>query len=148
MLYERIDKNGNVIRFRFSKEDISIIDKHKWFIDNVGYATTIIDRLPIRLHKILITSGIVDHISGDKLDNTRANLRVVTKSQNSMNVGLRLSNKSGATGVFKVKNRLKWIAYINILGKRKNLGTFKCPILAIHARKVAEKKYFGDYRRL
>lgn len=148
LIYKGVDKNLNYVKFYFSACDLVVVKGRQWYIDSMGYPTTYVNKKPTRFHKMLAIGKITDHINGDKLDNTRDNLRSVTKSQNSMNIGVRANNKSGFTGVYFRKDRLKWVSYININGKRKNLGSFRCPLMAILSRKEAEVKYFGEYRRI
>lgn len=68
--------------------------------------------------------GFIDHINGDKLDNRIANLRVVTKSENCHNVGLRKTNTTGLTGIVFDERKKKWRARISVSGKRHSLGYF------------------------
>lgn len=88
-----------------------------------------------------------DHINGNKLDNRRANIRFVTMSQSNQNRGVDKRNRSGYTGVQRNKGRNKWIARIQVNGKNIVLGRFDDIKDAIEARKQAEIKYFGEYRR-
>lgn len=84
----------------------------------------------------------IDHINGNGLDNSWLNLRDnIDQSENLKNMKLTSRNKSGFTGVFYDEERLKWMAYINVKGKRTYLGRFKCLQDAINERKKANLKY-------
>lgn len=66
----------------------------------------------------------VDHINRDKLDNRRANLRVVDHPTNQRNTGPQANNTSGYKGVTWDKNRQKWVAKTRHLGKHIFIGRF------------------------
>lgn len=88
----------------------------------------------------------IDHINGDRSDNRWCNLRLVTRSQNSMNGHkLMVNNKSGVRGVSWRKDTCKWHARITVDGKTILLGDFVRKEDAIAARREAEIKYFGYY---
>ena len=60
-----------------------------------------------RLHRLIINASegdIADHISRNKLDNRKINIRLCTSSQNSMNRSKLSINTSGHTGVGWNKN--------------------------------------------
>ena len=78
-------------------------------------------------------------------DNRKENLRVVTRSQNNANMGLRVHNTSGCTGVTWHSTRKQWISRISIDKKDIFLGWFNDYDEAVKARKEAEEKYFGEY---
>ena len=64
----------------------------------------------------------VDHIDGNGLNNQRSNLRIVTHRMNCVN---RREHREGKLpGITWSKRNQKWIAYIQIDGKRKQLGSF------------------------
>lgn len=82
--------------------------------------------------------GEIDHIDRNPLNDVWTNLRVVSKSRNQWNKGIRVDNKSGISGVrFDGK---KWRAYIGIKGKDIHLGLFNTFDDAVAARKLAEQQ--------
>lgn len=88
-----------------------------------------------------------DHIDGNRLNNTRKNIRFVTPSQNMFNRGISEINTSGYNGVYFHKDTGKWAAEIRANRKRIHLGLFSEKEDAIAARKQAEIELFGKYRR-
>jgi HNH endonuclease len=83
----------------------------------------------------------VDHINGDRADNRIENLRSVTRTENNRNCRISKSNKSGFTGVFFASERMRWLAYIGVAGKRIDLGAFTTQSDAVAARKSAEQRF-------
>lgn len=83
----------------------------------------------------------VDHINGQRDNNRLENLRLVSSSENSKNMGRSMKNKSGQTGVSWHKKSQKWSAYIWSNYKKKHLGLFSERNDAVKARKDAELKY-------
>jgi len=106
---------------------------------------------PFTLHGLLMGhhSGMhIDHINGDKLDNRRSNLRVVTPQVNQINRKRR--NKNNTSGLRGVAlsfpgARNPWRAQITANGKNHHLGLFATKTAAIQARRSAELKGFGEF---
>lgn len=65
-----------------------------------------------------------DHIDRDRMDNRRANLRVVTSGENRQNVSSKPGSSSRYRGVYFDKRRTKWCARIVINRAHKHLGYF------------------------
>jgi len=86
----------------------------------------------------------IDHINGVKDDNRIANLRNVTRGQNMANAPRQVNNTSGHKGVSFDKTNRKWIAYVTVAGKQKNLGRFDSINDAVAVRSSAFRKAFGD----
>lgn len=87
----------------------------------------------------------VDHKNLIRYDCRKCNLRKATDSENSWNKDYSyIRTESGVTGVRKNGN--KWVAYISVKNKNINLGTFTKIEDAINSRKLAEEKYFGEFR--
>ena len=91
--------------------------------------------------------GSVDHADRNKLNNTRSNLREATIQQNSQNRSKTQRNSSGCVGVSWHRQHNKWVAYIKPGPKVRHLGIFDTFEDAVKARKSAEVKYFGEFRR-
>lgn len=87
----------------------------------------------------------VDHINGNRSDNRWSNLREVTKSENSKNMALLNTNKSGVAGVFWNKGKKKWTARIESEGVTTHLGHFESLDRAAEVRKQAES-IFGFHK--
>jgi len=83
----------------------------------------------------------IDHINGDKLDNSIENLRDVTTQENQRNQSMRVNNKSGHMGVSWHTCKDKWQVHIKADSKTKHLGYFNILEDAVEARKQAEIKH-------
>lgn len=85
----------------------------------------------------------VDHINGNPLDNRRANLRFVTPSENTRNQGIACNNTTGFKGVSYDRSRDKWMAFVKVDQRFKNLGRFDTMEEANAARLAYEKDAWG-----
>lgn len=124
-----------------------------WCLNGYGYASAYIydKRKRMVFHNYAFPDcppgKCVDHKNGNRIDNRRENIRFVTIQQNNQNKGTRNKSKSGCNGVVWDKRRRKWRAQIGVHKKNIYLGRFENIDDAIAARKAAEIKYFGEYRR-
>lgn len=107
----------------------------------------IIEALEKQLGVDTTTDIEVDHIDGDRLNNTRSNLRLCTRRENAFNKGVYKNNSSGVSGVYYQKKPQKWSSYINVDKHMINIGTFNNFEDAVAARLAAEKLYFGEFSR-
>ena len=89
--------------------------------------------------------NVIDHINHTKDDNRIINLRFCTQAENLRNQGKQSNNTSGYKGVSWHKPSRKWVAKININGKRKYLGSFNCPKEASEAYENKAKELFGEF---
>lgn len=142
--------NVGTNEFFFDLEDYEKIKEYWWYFNENGYLESKNDKT-IRIHRLILNlteeNELADHIHGfyTRHDNRKSNLRKCTKQQNVMNSKIRISNKSGITGVAWDKSRNKWMAYIDYCKKRINLGRFSNFEDAVKARKEAEDKYHGEW---
>lgn len=131
-------------------EDIDRIISSSWSISSSGYVHATIKGKDVLLHRYLVGAQEgkqVDHISGDKLDNRKSNLRICSALENNKNTKISKLNTSGIKGVHYDKHAKKWRAVITCNGKYMHLGLFTSMEDAGKARQKAEKLYFGEYMR-
>lgn len=101
-----------------------------------GYRQVCVDGKFYLAHRVLwlMRNGVwpdgeVDHINGDKCDNSRSNLRSVSKSGNMQNMRRAFSTNtsSGLLGVSLERKTGRFYSRICVSGKQKLLGTFDSP---------------------
>lgn len=112
------------------------------------YVTVYLKGTPWRWHRLAWKLyngndpvGLIDHVNGNKRDNSEANLRDVDYLTNSRNRHEVLSS-SGFIGVSWCESSLRWIAHISCGNRNLNLGRFREKDCAIAARKHAESILF------
>ncbi len=106
----------------------NVID-YRWRLNSKGYAirSYSIDgkEILVALHREIMQPPpglVVDHIDHDKLNNTRANLRVITQQQNLMNRRLFRNSSTGFKGVTFQHDQ--WHARIEKDGQVIHLGFY------------------------
>ena len=111
---------------------------------------------PIYMHRVIasrmksvsIVSGFeIDHVDGDKLNNRRSNLRLVTHAENMLNSPKQSNNKSGYKGVTFHKVAQKWAAQIGFKWGKYHLGLFASPEEAYMAYCEAAKRLHKTFAR-
>lgn len=150
-------KKHGVFDFLIDKEDYErcreyhwSVNKHKSPLNTKKYFYAVHSKMGM-LHRFIMDAPKgkqVDHINGDTLDSRKSNMRICTVSENSMNRHFVSDNTSGKIGVCwnsKIPTP-KWMAYININGKRTHLGYFTTYDEALKVRLDAEEKYYGEFR--
>jgi hypothetical protein len=84
----------------------------------------------------------IDHKNRIKNDNRIINLRKATSVENGQNKNIRKDNTTGYQGVSFSKRDKKFICYISIDKKLKNLGLFETAEEAYKVRLQAELKHY------
>lgn len=137
-------------------DDYDRLMKRKWSANGNGYAVIGIHLGNRKYKKVYMHREIVraadgeqvDHINGNKADNRKCNLRISTKQQNAMNIGLRQNNKSGYKGVRYEARRNKWRAEIKKDYRNVFLGYFNNKHDAAKAYNVAAVELHGEFANL
>ena len=120
-----------------------------------GYLYVRIEKRQLLAHRLawlLLTNADpgelqIDHMNGNRLDNTSSNLRIATCNQNSCNRGAQVNNKSGFKGVWYSKKQSRWVSEIWSKGEKTYLGSFDTPELAHMAYCKAAAELHGDFAR-
>jgi len=141
-----------------SDKDYERLVVYQWYISSNGYVQRFEgngkSRRVIRMHREILRlprnpgymGTMVDHISGDKLDNRRENLRIATRAENAINIThLRSDNSSGYPGVSWMSKPRKWRAYISFNRRVIRLGWFKNKKDAIEARNKKALALYGRF---
>jgi hypothetical protein len=138
---------------RITGNRISIVDdddyvrfsKTKWHLAGKGYAKS----EKGYLHRLIIDApaGVeVDHVNGDKLDNRRCNLRLVSSSENKWNRGKQNGSYSSRfKGVSWHAASQSWRAQIKVKRKLISLGYYPTEIDAARAYNAGALKHHGEF---
>ena len=132
-------------------EDYLELSKYKWCLNTNGYAVRRVGGRKAKLtimHRVIIGAQDgqeVDHISRNKLDNRRSNLRFATRAQNTANTPPSVRNTSGLKGVHWLKSRDKWQVRIGYGGRVLSLGYYKDKTEAAKAYNNKAVELYGDY---
>lgn len=126
------------------------LSQWKWWCDHKNYVRRMANGQAIFMHREILGTppGLyTDHINRDSLDNRRANLRVVTTSQNKQNSAAHRGSTSKYKGVYWHKNRQTWNAGIRHNGKHIHIGTFPTEETAARAYDCKARELFGQFAR-
>lgn len=134
-------------RFLIDIDDLDRVLAYKWRKWDEFYVTGNVDI--IQINRFILNPPddmVVDHQDGDRTNNRKSNLRIVTQAQNCQNKALLSTNHSEIMGVRFDKKRNKWSAEIKMNGIKCYLGRYNEKCDAVYARYSAEIKLFGEYR--
>lgn len=131
--------------------DYEELNRYTWQLVSAGYAARHEKGKWVFMHRQIMNppEGMqVDHIHRNRLDNTRAHLRICTASENARNRGKRADASSRFIGVSYDKKRKKWLAYIRLERKLRQIGAYGDEIEAARAHDYAAVLHHGDFARL
>jgi len=103
--------------------------KYTWCLDGNKYASTRMNRRVVRMHKIVCSGKLVDHIDKNKTNNTEINLRSTTQSINTQNSTRSKTYTSKYRGVYFHKKDK--VYEVNVRGKY--IGRCQAEISAAYA---------------
>lgn len=103
----------------------------------------------IRIHRLITAAPeqmMVDHRSGDTLDNRRSNLRIADNSRNQANSGSR-GGSSRYKGVSWNARKRRWLVAFRANGQYHFVGYFRDEFEAAKAYDAAAEKVSGEFAR-
>lgn len=128
-------------------DDYAWLSQWKWCVSG-RYAASRIDGELIYMHRLIMGAqpGVgVDHVSGERFDNRRCNLRFATQKENSRNQKRR--KQHGYKGVYQRKDTRKWQVKIMVDYRAINLGCYTNEEIAATAYDVAARIFFGEFAK-
>lgn len=135
---------------KIDAEDVNRVKMFTWSLHTAGYATSALGssngyRSSILMHRLVMSfpESIVDHLNGNRLNNTKENLRECSRSQNKMNSKARSDSLTGLKGV--TASYGKFQARIMINGKSRSLGLFSTKEEAFDRYKKASIENFKEF---
>ena len=146
-------------RFIIDDEDFERVTVHKWYVVKTGYIMRSYSlgyfdgkqkHKTVALHRFIMgfpEGKEIDHIDRDKLNNSKKNLRIVTRSQNNMNRD-KTPHSSRFKGVCHRSRANRWEANIKINRKRVYIGLYETEIEAALAYNQKAIELHGEYARL
>jgi|SRR5215471_13390464 len=138
----KLDKGGHIMKGKLAGN--MNCSRERIGIDGKSYKTAVLTWVIV--HGYWPTTYI-DHIDGNTTNNRISNLREATPSQSAMNRSTPSNNTSGIKGVRWNSKGEVWEARIQVNNKVIQIGSFKSLVEAAEARKKAETKYFGKFKR-
>ncbi len=154
---------GNMKKIKLSQGKVALVDdedyervnQYKWCYQRCvrpsgeyqGYAIKSLHPGQMRMHRFIIGAKKgeeVDHINGNKLDNRRKNLRIVSHNVNLHNIKVRKDSKTKTKGVTWIKRLKKYRAYIQVNSKQYHLGYFKSKVTAARKYKRVAKTIYNS----
>jgi len=147
-----IYENGQV----FSKKNKRFLKPR---VDRYGYLSIQISknnqRKNVRIHRLIALYFIpnpenkrcVDHIDGNKANNSISNLRWASDSENCKNGKKRSHNTSGEKNVYWTEQTGKWAVSFSVNGKLKHFGYFDNFEEAVMTATRIRQELYGEYAR-
>ena len=130
--------------------DYEWLSRYTWSAVN-GYAARNEKGKLVYMHRQIMNASpgeIVDHHNHNKLDDTRANLRICTGPENQRNQRKKRGSVSKYKGVGYSKDRHKWYAQIHMMHKEYWLGYHATEIEAARAYDRKAVELFGEFANL
>ncbi len=107
-------------------DDYHLAASRRWHVETAGYVVARANSRRVALHALVLPARdglLIDHREGNKLDNRRGSLRLVTVSENAANLRLNRAGRSSRyRGVTYHKATGKWQAAAHHDGRCKHAG--------------------------
>jgi len=141
LCYFDAPKFCNTWNTRYANQECNTVHSNGYLVTGIDNKTYFLHRLAFLYVTGEIPSKGVDHIDGNKKNNTWSNLREATKSENAQNIKkAHKDNAQGLIGAYVDKRDGRFWSSIMIDGKNVHLGTFKSAQDANQAYLNAKRK--------
>jgi hypothetical protein len=137
---EYVTNKGQIIKM---DDDVyESLGMHDWWVKSCGYVQTKIEGKYYTLHRLVMSAKpgqVVDHKSGDRLDNQRCNLRFCTVQENNRNQ--KPLRDREYKGVSLVRRSGLYCCAVS----RHVKGLFSCKEAAANCYNHFAKQYYGEF---
>lgn len=130
--------------------DYHFLEEREWFVGTRNEVRSTVHsdgRVScLLLHRVIMQPPVgmeVDHVNGNRLDNTRKNLRVCTHLENMQNMSIRRGKSTKGIR----RHHGKWQARITLGTKLVTIGSFRTENEAQIAYNLKAKELFGEFAR-
>lgn len=135
--------------------DRALVEPFAWH-RSCGYVVTSVPKAGggwtlLALHRLLLGAkpgDIVDHINGVTTDNRRANLRLVTATENARNARAKSLHDKGVSEYRKADGSAMYRVLITINRRTCYLGAYRDPVDAAGVYDAAALRAFGRFARI
>lgn len=120
-------------------------------LSGAGYLEFIFNGIRLLNHRVIYYLhhgafvGCIDHIDGNKLNNSISNLRLCSMTENNWNRKRDKRNKSGYRNVYYHRHTGRYEVHITANGVKHYLGLFDCPKAASEVAEAKRKELHGEY---
>jgi hypothetical protein len=135
------------------EQDAEWLSRYRWRairIRHTWYAVRADSDGLVYMHREILDAPaglIVDHRDGNGLNNTRANLRLVTARENAINAAKRAGCSSRHRGVDWCKSMRAWRVRVWPDGREQLVGYYTTEEEAAEARRRAAVTVYGEFAR-
>ena len=142
------DENNKIVRECLVDDDVwEQFSKVKWNVSGKYAKTTFQGKFNFMHHIVMGVDAyeLVDHISSNKNDNRKSNLRVSNYSNNNHNKPSKSGSSSKYKGVCRPKKSNKWFASIRKNNVVYSLGSYDNEIEAAKAYNKKAMELYGEF---
>lgn len=132
-------------------EDWPYLSQFRWWFDGM-YAQGRVNGKQVRMHRLLLNppkGSMVDHANGDRMDNTRANIRVCSHGENEWNKAKKHRHRNDGhskyKGVTRDVRRGMWVSRTTFNGRSVHIGSFVSEIDAARAFDDWAREHHGQF---
>lgn len=119
-LLQIFEDAGTTVKWRVAKGSKVYVGMPVTCLTDKGYLRVMVDGQTYLVHRVLFKMRTgrepeaIDHIDGDKQNNSDTNLREATRSMNGFNRPAQSNSSSGFKNVTKCKETGKWHAKVSV----------------------------------
>lgn len=151
-LKELFDYKDGQLFYRKTVTSNALAGQRAGTTTSAGYIQIRINNRSYLAHRLIytwvygVTPTLIDHVDGNRANNSIENLRIATFAQNVTNSKDFCTNTSGMKNVYSERNG-RWRVRLRVNGKSKSFGMYDDLETAKLVADKMRKKYYGEFIR-